>query len=167
MGRTACTEPQCLYSTPTRLLPLWAVRPVQSLSACTMVHFTLLFYLLTCRIWWAPNNASKGQMGFNSAFKGLKLYLFHTNSMEQSPSWEASRFSASQKFYTMYGTRRFITAFKSDRHLSLSWASSIQSLTPHPTAWTSILLLSSHLRLGLPCGLFPSGFISKNYKIII
>ena len=29
----------------TPLVPLWAVRPVQSLSACTMVHFTL-FYLL-------------------------------------------------------------------------------------------------------------------------
>jgi hypothetical protein len=27
------------------LLPLWAVRPVQSLSACTRVHFTLHFYL--------------------------------------------------------------------------------------------------------------------------
>ena len=34
MGRTACTEPQCLYSTAIPLLPLWAVRPVQSLSAC-------------------------------------------------------------------------------------------------------------------------------------
>ena len=36
MGRTACTEPQCLYSIATPLLPLWAVRPVQSLSACTV-----------------------------------------------------------------------------------------------------------------------------------
>ena len=27
-----------------RLLPLWAVRPVQSLSACTRVHFTFAFY---------------------------------------------------------------------------------------------------------------------------
>jgi len=26
-----------------RLLPLWAVRPVQSLSACTRVHFTFLY----------------------------------------------------------------------------------------------------------------------------
>jgi len=34
IGRTACTEPQCLYSTAIPLLPLWAVRPVQSLSAC-------------------------------------------------------------------------------------------------------------------------------------
>jgi hypothetical protein len=36
MGRTACTEPQCLYSSAIPLLPLWAVRPVQSLSACTV-----------------------------------------------------------------------------------------------------------------------------------
>jgi hypothetical protein len=36
MGRTACTEPQCLYSRAIPLLPLWAVRPVQSHSACTV-----------------------------------------------------------------------------------------------------------------------------------
>jgi len=36
MGRTACTEPQCLYSTAILLLPLWTVRPVQSLNACTV-----------------------------------------------------------------------------------------------------------------------------------
>jgi len=36
MGRTACTEPQCLYSRAIPLLPLWAIRPVQSLSACTV-----------------------------------------------------------------------------------------------------------------------------------
>ena len=36
MGRTACIEPPCLYSRAIPLLPLWAVRPVQSLSACTV-----------------------------------------------------------------------------------------------------------------------------------
>jgi len=36
MDRTACTAPQCLYSTPISLLPLWTVQPVQSLSACTV-----------------------------------------------------------------------------------------------------------------------------------
>jgi len=36
MGRTPCTEPQCLYSTAIPLLPLWAVHPVYSLSACTV-----------------------------------------------------------------------------------------------------------------------------------
>ena len=43
-GSTACTEPQCLYSTAIPLLPLRAVRTVQSLSACTRVHFTLYLY---------------------------------------------------------------------------------------------------------------------------
>jgi hypothetical protein len=34
MGRTACTEPQCLYSRTKHVIPLWAVQPVQSLRAC-------------------------------------------------------------------------------------------------------------------------------------
>jgi len=34
--KAACTEPQCLYSRAIPLLPLWALRPVQSLSACTV-----------------------------------------------------------------------------------------------------------------------------------
>jgi len=45
IGRTACTEPQCLYSTAIPLLPLLAVRPVQSLSACTRLHLYLTFPL--------------------------------------------------------------------------------------------------------------------------
>jgi hypothetical protein len=86
MGRTACTEPQCLYkgalyltvelylyypyepyglyraSVPVQgctlpysiaipLQPLWTVRPVQSLSACTRVHFTFYsktYYVHSC-----------------------------------------------------------------------------------------------------------------------
>jgi hypothetical protein len=43
-----------------------------------------------------------------------------------------------KKFPTFYGTRRFITAFISARHLSLSWASSIQSIPSHPTSWRPI-----------------------------
>ena len=63
-----------------------------------------------------------------------------------------------KKFPAFHGTRRFIIALTSIRHLSLSWASPIQSKYPHPTSWRSILILSTHLRLGLPSGLFPSGF---------
>ena len=55
-----------------------------------------------------------------------------------------------KKFPAFYGTRRFIIAFTSARHLSLSWARSIQSMPPptHPTSWRYILILSSHLHLG-------------------
>ena len=48
-----------------------------------------------------------------------------------------------KKFLTFHGPRRFITALTSVRHLSLSWASPIQSIYPHPTSWRSILILST------------------------
>ena len=50
---------------------------------------------------------------------------------------------------TFYGTRRFIIAFTSACHLSLSWSSSIQSMPPHHTALSSILILPPYLRLYL------------------
>jgi hypothetical protein len=40
----------------------------------------------------------------------------------------------------------------------LSWARWIQSTTSHSVSLKSILILSSHLRLGLPSGVFPSDF---------
>ena len=66
-----------------------------------------------------------------------------------------------KKSPAFHGTRRFITALTSVRHLSLTWASPIQSIYPHPTSWRSILTLSTHLRVYLPSGLFPSGFPTK------
>ena len=65
------------------------------------------------------------------------------------------------KFPAFHGTRRFITALTSVCHLSLSWVSPIQSIYPHPTSRRSILILSTHLRLGLPSGLLPNGFPTK------
>jgi hypothetical protein len=83
-----------------------------------------------------------------------------TNSKEQSPSLTYSKeqspsltprsrvpleqltgFQLVKKFPLYYGTRMFITAFTRACHLSLSWASSIQSLHPHPASWRSILTL--------------------------
>ena len=66
-----------------------------------------------------------------------------------------------KKFPAFHGTRRFITALTSVSHLSLSCAIPIQSIYPHPTSWRSILILSTHQRLRLPSGLFPSSFLTK------
>ena len=86
-----------------------------------------------------------------------------TYSTVQSPSWEANWFAASQEIPPFYGTRRFITAFTTVRHLSISWASSIQSISLYSTSWKSILILSSHQRLGLPNGSFPQISPPKSY----
>ena len=69
------------------------------------------------------------------------LYTLLPYSTEQSPSQEANRFQLVKKSPIFYGNRGFITAFTSTRHLSLSSASSIQSITPHPTFWRSIFIL--------------------------
>jgi len=58
--------------------------------------------------------------------------------------------AVSQEIPRIFETRKFITVLTSARHLSLSWANSIQYPQPPPTSRRSILILSSHLRLGLP-----------------
>ena len=70
-------------------------------------------------------------------------------------------FQLVKKFPTFYRTWRFITTFTSAHHLSLSWGSLIQSILPHPISWRSSLILSSHLHMSLPNGLFPSGLTTK------
>ena len=47
-----------------------------------------------------------------------------------------------KKLPAFYGTPRFITTFTSAIRMSLSRASSIQSISPHPTSWRSIPILS-------------------------
>ena len=66
-----------------------------------------------------------------------------------------------KKFPAFHRTRRFITTLTSVRQLCLSWASPIQSIYPHLTSWRSIVILSTHLCLGLPSSLSPSSFPTK------
>ena len=69
-----------------------------------------------------------------------------------------------KEFLAFSGNRRFNTAFISARrHFPLFWARSIQSLPLNPTSWRSIYILTSHLCLGLPSDLLPSGFAPKPF----
>ena len=49
-------------------------------------------------------------------------------------------FQVVKKFPTFHGSRRFITAVTSPRHLPLSWASWIPSMPQHPTSRRAILI---------------------------
>jgi hypothetical protein len=61
----------------------------------------------------------------------------------------------------LYGTRMFITVLTKPRHWTLSWARRIQFAPSITFFLRSILILFSHLRLGLPSGLFPSNLPTK------
>jgi hypothetical protein len=63
-----------------------------------------------------------------------------------------------KKFAVFYRTRIFITIFITARHLFLSWARWIQSTPYYPVSLKSMFILPSHIKLGLPNDLFPSGF---------
>ena len=92
------------------------------------------------------------------------LYLLNyllTYSMEQSPSWEANRFAASQEIPRISRKPEvYYRTHKRPPPVSILGQPN-PVLTPHPTSWKSSWILSSHLRLGLPSGLFHSGFPTK------
>jgi hypothetical protein len=72
-----------------------------------------------------------------------------------------------KKSPALYGTSRLITVFTRTHHWNLSWARWIQSTPFHRISLKFIPILSFHLRLGLPSGLFPSVCHTKMLYIFL
>ena len=121
-----------------------------------MTSSTFFLWSSTCSSWWwteKPSETCRASYLFTYLLHGAESFL---RSLEKLTGLQLVK-----KFPAFHGTRRFITTLTSVRHLSLSGVRPIQSIYPLPTCWRSILILCTHLRLGLPSGLFPSGFPSK------
>ena len=80
-------------------------------------------------------------------FEVIKILTYLLTTWSRVLLEKLTGFAANQEIpRAFYGTiRKFITVLTSARHLSLSWANSIQSPQPLPTSCRSILILSSHL----------------------
>jgi hypothetical protein len=73
---------------------------------------------------------------------------------------------AVRKFPSLYGTRRFVTAFTRNRHVSTSWARSIQSISPSLFSRINFSIFS-HFHVGLPSDLLHSGFPIKTLYVYL
>ena len=113
--------------------------------------------LLACKI------KDETQCYCHSIIKNEKINLFSLNWTNRLTTWVRvlpEKLTSPQlvkKFPSIYRTWMFIASFTRTHYLSISWASSIQSMPAHITSWRLILILSSHLHLGLTRCLFPSG----------
>jgi hypothetical protein len=112
----------------------------------------------------ANSHTSTELQGFNVCFHNIGTLSYLHTPCSRVLLEKLTGFQLVKKFPAFYGTWRFITAFTSARHMSLSLARSIQSMPPDSNSWRSILILSSRLRLGLPSGFFPSCFFTLIHK---
>lgn len=70
--------------------------------------------------------------------------------MVQNPSWETNSLSMNQGISLTLCNPKFITVFGRARHVSLYWDSWIQSTKANSVSLGSVLIVCSHLLLGIP-----------------
>ena len=109
---------------------------------------TYLFLTLPISIGWTPI------YGYFGKLLQLKLNPW-------SPSRDAGSSSANQEISHILQNRMIRYPFTRASHLPISSARSAQSTNSHPVPWRVILLLSSHLCLGIQGGLFLIDFPTK------
>ena len=96
-------------------------------------------------------------MGTHTIFESILVspYLL-PYFMEHSPSWESNRFAASQEIpRILWNPKLHYCIHKCPLPVPILSQLDPVDNPPHPTSWRSILILSSHLRLGLTSDSFP------------
>ena len=133
---------------------IWIIQFVSFFITPHLYTLSYVFLLLYCHrrdyfVWF--NMCRKLWQG---------LYPRPTYSMEQSPSSEANRFSASQISHILWNPDVHNCSQKCPPPVPvLSHIDPVHALISH--FWRAIFIFSSHLGLGLPSDFFPSGFPTK------
>jgi hypothetical protein len=118
--------------------------PAARYSRETLLVFCF-WYLLLLEAEWTPRPSATRRI------RSLSLSLSLSLAMKLSTTQEATLQFAS----ILYNPKVQYRIHKSSPPVP-NWARPIQSTSPYPTSSRSILILSTHLRVGLPSGIFPS-----------
>jgi hypothetical protein len=134
---------------------------------CPCIHFNLAAHkwdekegLLGQLFYFSVRQTTGANIESNCSFRYERAYS-HVHSwswafLEKPPVGQLLK-----NFPAFYGTLRFITVFTRALHWSLTWARLIQSTRCHPISLRSVLILSTHLRRGLPSDLVPSSSLTN------